>query len=345
MRRFIAKLSISLAAILIFLTITNLLLDFTQAAPPVSPPMQIWGTGEDQNFGVPGASFRFHPVWFWEPNPGGIYNDEFINEDGYRGKIFTKEKSANIRIAALGDSSTMGYGVREADAWPRLLESELRTRGVGAEVINFGCVGYTVHQGFELYKGRVAAYHPDIVCIAFGAINEHFQPAGGTDDFTKAGILKSSKYGIYSFFSRFRMFRWMERAAGARDSLRAATVSSGGDRDGRPNMRVSPSEMEAILEHWTETARGEGRKVIFIHPPRTIDYEKKSPVILQFSSAVRSAADLLKVPVADVNAQFHAHEQSGGRDWLLDSVHPTPEGHLAYARCVLEAIASAGWLK
>src|SRR5262245_16957539 len=116
MPRILKKLAISAGAALFFVTTADFALDFAQAPPPAAPPMQIWGAGDDQGFGVPGAPFRYHSRWFWEPSPGGVYVDETINSDGYRGRIFTKQKSAKTRIATFGDSSTMGYGVKEADA-------------------------------------------------------------------------------------------------------------------------------------------------------------------------------------------------------------------------------------
>lgn len=347
MFRIFKKLLISLAAVLFFVTTADVLIDLAQAAPPIVPPMQIWGTGEDQGFGVPGAPFRMNVHWFWEPNPGGNYYDEPVNEDGYRGRLFTKEKTAKFRIVTLGDSSTMGYQVKEAVSWPRRLEAALRARGVDAEVVNFGCVGFTIFQGFELYKGRVAGYNPDIVCISFGAINEHFVPAEGIPDFRKKEILASAKYNIYNFLSRFRAFRWTERTLGMTERLHRSTISTSSAPAARPNMRVAPAEMLNILKEWTALARSQNRKMFFVSPPRSREYEAGAPIILQFTKMIEAAARELDVPMADIYKFFRQREESAGGQppWLLDAIHPTPDGHEAYAARVADAMIAAGYFK
>lgn len=348
MRKLLTKLSISFAALLFFITTANVIVDLAGVAPAPVPPMQIWGAGEDLGFGAPGAPFRFNSAWFWEPNPGGNYNEEPINLDGYRGRIFTKEKTAKIRIATFGDSSTMGYGIKELNTWSRRLEEELKSRGHDVEVINFGCVGFTIFQGFELYKGRATNYNPDIVCIAFGAINEHFQPAENINDFQKAKILSSAKYQIYTWLSRFRLFRSAEKALGLRDKLQKATTAARNEvRENRPNMRVTPAEMGSILEAWSAQVASEGRKMIFINPPRTEGCEKNLPIILQFTTTLSNASKKLQIPIANVYSLFREHERlvRGTADWFIDTVHPTPEGHRAYAKRVADTIEESGYLK
>ena len=44
-----------------------------------------------------------------------------INADGHRGPRAGERGSPRLRIAALGDSFTFGYGVEEDEAWPRRL--------------------------------------------------------------------------------------------------------------------------------------------------------------------------------------------------------------------------------
>ncbi len=48
-------------------------------------------------------------------------------------------EKTGTRIAVLGDSVAMGHGVNDAEAWPSLLEEELRSQGHDVRVLNAGC--------------------------------------------------------------------------------------------------------------------------------------------------------------------------------------------------------------
>jgi acyl-CoA thioesterase-1 len=52
-----------------------------------------------------------------------------------------------MRIVALGDSLTAGYGVAAADAFPNKLEAALAKRGHDVEIVNAGVSGDTVADG------------------------------------------------------------------------------------------------------------------------------------------------------------------------------------------------------
>ena len=61
-----------------------------------------------------------------------------INKDGFRGPEIDRAHS-RLRILTIGDSVT--FGTIESHGYPRLLEDELRNRGLDAEVINAGVEG------------------------------------------------------------------------------------------------------------------------------------------------------------------------------------------------------------
>jgi acyl-CoA thioesterase I len=76
--------------------------------------------------------------------------------------------AAEIRIAALGDSLTQGYGLRAADAFAPRLEAWLRDHGVeDAMVINAGVSGDTTAGG-RARVDWVLADEPDAVIVALG---------------------------------------------------------------------------------------------------------------------------------------------------------------------------------
>jgi acyl-CoA thioesterase-1 len=75
---------------------------------------------------------------------------------------------ATVRILALGDSLTEGYGVEKEEAYPFLLEQALRDRGHDAEVVNAGISGSTSASALGRLKWYLRA-KPDILILALGA--------------------------------------------------------------------------------------------------------------------------------------------------------------------------------
>ena len=52
-----------------------------------------------------------------------------------------------IRILAFGDSLTAGYGLRETDSFPALLQERLRAEGIAVDIVNAGVSGDTTSGG------------------------------------------------------------------------------------------------------------------------------------------------------------------------------------------------------
>ena len=73
-----------------------------------------------------------------------------------------------VRIVALGDSLTAGYGLDGEDSFPTVLEAELRERGHDVEVVNAGVSGDTTRGGLERLDWAVPD-GTDAVIIELGA--------------------------------------------------------------------------------------------------------------------------------------------------------------------------------
>jgi len=83
-----------------------------------------------------------------------------------------------LRIAALGDSLTAGYGLRPDEAFPAALQRELAARGHSVEMINFGISGDTTAGGVSRVSAVIRA-RPDGVILELGANDalRGFEPA------------------------------------------------------------------------------------------------------------------------------------------------------------------------
>lgn len=76
--------------------------------------------------------------------------------------------AAEIRLAALGDSLTAGYGLPAGDAFPVRLEQALAARGRDVTIANFGVSGDTTAGGLARLD-QVLALRPDGVIVELGA--------------------------------------------------------------------------------------------------------------------------------------------------------------------------------
>jgi lysophospholipase L1-like esterase len=92
------------------------------------------------------------------------------NAHGMRGPKISQNKPIRVwRIAALGDSTMFGWGIREEDTFPAVLQRALNSGSDSRkyEVLNFAVPGYNTAMEVELYCSRVEEFNPDLVMIHF----------------------------------------------------------------------------------------------------------------------------------------------------------------------------------
>jgi HEAT repeat protein/lysophospholipase L1-like esterase len=92
---------------------------------------------------------------------------EEINGDGLRDRTHPVEKPPGFfRIAFLGDSVTLGAGIKPAEAYPQVLEARLRAAGRRVEVLNVALWGWSTRQERIAYARIARKYRPDAVVLA-----------------------------------------------------------------------------------------------------------------------------------------------------------------------------------
>ena len=118
------------------------------------------------------------PLWVTDPNlDGRAFSHKEVkrlfrvssNSDGLRavGQSRAKEEGVH-RILAMGCSTTFGWGVKDADAYPAQLQARFLANGrSNVEVINGGQPGYTSFQGRWLWGESLQYYDADVVLIGF----------------------------------------------------------------------------------------------------------------------------------------------------------------------------------
>lgn len=114
------------------------------------------------------------PVLGWRKTPGAdvVYDRrEYqvryrVNRRGLRGPERGYEKPAGTpRVLALGDSFVEAFMADDAGTVTSRLESHLRARGCGAEVINGGTVGYSTDQEYLFHREEGRKYAPDVTVL------------------------------------------------------------------------------------------------------------------------------------------------------------------------------------
>ena len=73
-----------------------------------------------------------------------------------------------IRLAALGDSLTAGYGLAPGESFTAVLQNSLQSHGFDAHVLNFGISGDTTAGGLARVS-QIIALKPDGVILELGA--------------------------------------------------------------------------------------------------------------------------------------------------------------------------------
>ena len=97
-----------------------------------------------------------------------------INQHGFRGDPIAAER-ADLRVLAIGDSFTFGYGVGDEDAWPAVLERRLRADGTAAQVANLGQPGVGPTSYADLAERAIPRLRPHVVVVAVTLGNDQIQ--------------------------------------------------------------------------------------------------------------------------------------------------------------------------
>jgi len=141
-----------------------------------------------------------YTVWTFPPGSRVTFvsePDDFeavhrYNAHGFRGGDLAAEPRAAVRVACLGDSYTEGLGAAEHEAWPVVLENELRD--LDCEILNMGVAGATPQDyGRVLFESAIVLRPSDvIVCLLpsdlRGGPRLPYGPERSRDMFPKAAL-------------------------------------------------------------------------------------------------------------------------------------------------------------
>jgi hypothetical protein len=296
---------------------------------------------------------RFNPSCLWELRPGAQYQGIEINEYGFRGAPPPREKVHGVRIAALGDSATLGlnYGGSDAESWPRQLETLLSKGGIPAEVLNFGIPCFTAAQGAEWYRERGREWQADLLLVSFGAFSESNPAAAGRTDVEEIARSRGWSERATRFFDRFGLCRYIKgqlspddpAAAGGSGAVTAIGTMHGSAPSAAPAIvRLPIPQFEASLEAIVGMQKADRHQTALITPIRTGGLIAKRPAAAEYDQAIRRVANKTGVPVLEVGPYFRRLTEPGNAparfapesEVFADLYHPSQSGSVYWASFV-----------
>src|SRR5258707_3204691 len=136
-----------------------------------------------------------------------------INSLGFRDREFSLHKTAKVRILAIGDSFTYGWGVEANQSWPKVLEAELRASGHDVEIANLGKPGGSPVAYADIAERATPVLRPDLLIIAVLQCDDLAQldqtitsPASAKDDVkpsTTSAIRRSIQAAATALYPHF----------------------------------------------------------------------------------------------------------------------------------------------
>ncbi len=242
------------------------------------------------------------------------------NSRGWRGPAVAEARAPGaLRLLALGDSTTFGLGVREAQRWTDVLQRLLGTLLEGrraVEVVNAGLPSYSSCQNLVQLERELPRLRPDAVLWSVTGHNDSCATLGRTDAEQVAWAR-----GLRSLWDGLALVR----AAGL-----ATQPPSGPSR-----LRVAPAELEANLRAAAGVARRAGVPLVILISARTATVVRHAPMQAEVDAIVERIAAEEGVPVADARPRFAA---LAPREPFPDTVHPDPDGHRLIAWSAFEAL-------
>lgn len=290
---------------------------------------------------------------FWKFRPNQTIQSHFfvegeyrINSHGFRDREFSVAKPpGTFRIVCLGNSCTFGWGVRQEETYPKVLEKILSDSlpGRKVEVINAGVTGYSSLQGLRLFEREILKLQPDLVTVCYGW-NDHWPAVGGIPD-TNQRLPAQWVLDLENFFDRLQTYRLLRRALGG-VSLNKQRYQ---DKSGATRLRATPEEVEANLRELAFQAKARGISVILVTPPSAspawpwneIDYKRFTriwQVHQQYTSAVRMTAQRWQIRLVDADFDFQRSNDYYDNP-TNDYIHYNAKGHARMGQLLYEALA------
>lgn len=290
---------------------------------------------------VPGAECKLA----YDSNPRGYFDEDNavpfrFNALGMRGPEAAEQKPpGTVRILGLGDSFTLGEGVREEDTYLRRLEATLNAAAAGRyEVLNAGVSGYNTYDEVLVLDRRwlEMGLEPDAVLIGF-YLNDAYDDQALANHGQALGIyLAPDGWAEYSFLADYVQHAWRARAY--RNDLEAfyrqpffASAHRYRFDEGR---QLDWPACQGALGRAAELARERGFSLGLVIFPELYKLNADYP-FASVHRLVGQTCERLGIPVLDLLDAYRDCGMSESDLWVHPSDHhPNEVGHRIAAEAI-----------
>jgi len=245
------------------------------------------------------------------------------NRDGMReSRDYPRDRPTNtIRLVGIGDSGMFGWNVEQNQDYLAVMENQLNDNNTGTtfEVINLAVPGYNSQIEAEVLRHKGLSYHPDIVIVGW------CENDGQLPFFLLEKENFSRRDVSFLHMLLFRRDDYRHVASGY-------TISNLRDMN-REN--VVPGILSGTESMGLEKAFKEFASLRDEHDFHLIFF---GPI----GKEVRLLLD--KAGIHYFNTYEKVPARSYPKEWLVNYMHPSAEGHEVLARSLARHLVELGWI-
>jgi lysophospholipase L1-like esterase len=262
-------------------------------------------------------------------NAGALYE---TNGAGFRGRERQRRKPDGVfRIALIGDSIAMGWGVAEADSYAARLEASLGPR---FEVLNFGIAGLDALESIERFHAKALDFEPDLVVYGFtlnDLDNRHYRKSAADLGLVHRELMAHPSW----LWARVLL----PRLGALREVLVAPPGSPLFELD--DNWFHNPAAWQTMLsalDRLVATMRERGGCAVLLIHPQLHYLNALHPYHRHYDAIARAAAERGFHVVNPIDDFLGRKDR---RLWVADDdPHPGPEAHAMLAARLLREISA-----
>jgi len=271
-----------------------------------------------------------------------------INSQGLRGEEIG-EKANNVRIVALGNSCTFGWGIEYNNIYTEKLENLINSDPdlPAVQVINAGIPGYSSFQGRRFFNSDILKLEPDIVLLMYGW-NDQWAAAGNIPD-DRQEMPPEIIIDLQNTFSRLEIYRLIKKIT---LSVIEEPLDAKLDRE-NPVYRVGTVEYYNNLTVMVKQAKGEDIIPICLtspipsldkYYPEEMKYSPMHIYHKQYNEMIRLIKRNFKTPVIDLATEFDKYDDLYD-DAQYDPIHFNRKGHEVAASAIYKYLKETKILK
>jgi hypothetical protein len=270
------------------------------------------------------------------------------NKIGIRDKDYDQNKPDSVyRIVITGNSYVEGAGAPYDSTWPRLIEKELLSRNINAEVIDAGVPGSDVMYDYVFYRDVLRSYHPNLVIATMNNSDYvYYAFRGGMERFHADGTVHYLPIPWYDFLYHYSH---LVRAVLAvfRLPLEGAYLS-------RSNYKIVASQatinFASVIKNFSDTAIGNKAKFALIIYPKPNEITLHSFFTQNIADNFAALSGLLdkdKIASFDITPAMKTRFKDRPKPEYTypHDGHFKPGGYLIMAKLTVDSLMASGIIK